>query len=138
MVAPMHCNSPRARVGLSILAASTAPSAAPAPTSMCNSSTKRIQSPAAFNSSKTFFNRSSNSPRYFVPATREPMSKVSRRLPVNVSGTSPLTIRWASNSAIAVLPTPGSPIKTGLFFVLRDKICTTRSNSVVRPTIGSN
>ena len=31
------------------------------------------------------------------------------------SGTSPLTMRRASPSAIAVLPTPGSPISTGLF-----------------------
>ena len=35
------------------------------------------------------------------------------------SGTSPRTIRWARPSTIAVLPTPGSPISTGLFFVLR-------------------
>ena len=32
----------------------------------------------------------------------------------------PLIIRSANPSAIAVLPTPGSPIKTGLFLVLRD------------------
>ena len=32
-------------------------------------------------SSMTFLRRSSNSPRYFVPATSEPMSSVSRRLP---------------------------------------------------------
>jgi hypothetical protein len=31
------------------------------------------------------------------------------------------TMRAASPSAIAVLPTPGSPISTGLFFVLRDR-----------------
>ena len=35
------------------------------------------------------------------------------------SGTSPFTIRNASPSTIAVLPTPGSPISTGLFFVRR-------------------
>ena len=34
----------------------------------------------------------------------------------------PSTIRCASPSAIAVLPTPGSPIRHGLFFVLRLKI----------------
>ena len=36
-----------------------------------------------------------------------------------LSGTSPETIRWARPSTIAVLPTPGSPISTGLFLVRR-------------------
>ena len=67
-------------------------------------------------SSMIFFRRSSNSPRYFVPATSEPMSSVRTRLFSSVSGTSPATIRWARPSAIAVLPTPGSPISAGLFF----------------------
>ena len=35
-------------------------------------------------------------------------------------GTSPLTIRCASPSTIAVLPTPGSPSRSGLFFVRRE------------------
>ena len=39
-----------------------------------------------------------------------------------LSGTSLLTIRWAIPSTIAVFPTPGSPINTGLFFVRLDKI----------------
>ena len=47
-------------------------------------------------------------------------------------------IRNAKPSAIAVLPTPGSPIKIGLFFLRLDKICATRSISFSRPTIGSN
>ena len=34
-----------------------------------------------------------------------------------LSGISPLIILCASPSAIAVLPTPGSPINTGLFLV---------------------
>ena len=38
---------------------------------------------------------------------------------------------------MAVLPTPASPIKTGLFLVRRDSIWTTRSISVSRPMIGS-
>ena len=37
----------------------------------------------------------------------------------SVSGTSLLTIFWARPSTIAVLPTPGSPISTGLFLVRR-------------------
>ena len=36
-------------------------------------------------------------------------------------GRRPTTMRWASPSTIAVLPTPGSPIRTGLFFVRRDE-----------------
>ena len=44
----------------------------------------------------------------------------------------------AKPSAIAVLPTPGSPIKMGLFFLRRDKIWATRSISFSRPTIGSS
>ena len=38
----------------------------------------------------------------------------------------------------AVLPTPGSPIRTGLFLVRRERICMTRSISVWRPTTGSS
>ena len=42
VVAPMQRSSPRASAGLSMLAASTAPSAAPAPTSVCSSSMNRM------------------------------------------------------------------------------------------------
>src|SRR5437867_579050 len=39
----------------------------------------------------------------------------------------------ANPSTIAVLPTPGSPIRTGLFFLRRDRISITRSkNNPVR------
>ena len=54
------------------------------------------------------------------------------------SGTSPLTMRCARPSTIAVLPTPGSPISTGLFLDLRDRICTTRRISASRPMTGSS
>ena len=37
------------------------------------------------------------------------------------TGTSLLTIRWASPSISAVFPTPGSPMRIGLFLVLLDK-----------------
>ena len=56
---------------------------------------------------------------------------------MSVSGTSPETMRWARASAIAVLPTPGSPISAGLFFVLRPRIWMTRSISFSRPMTGS-
>ena len=113
---------PLARDGLSILAASTAPSAAPAPTIVCISSINKMQSGSFFNSSITFLSLSSNSPLYFVPATNDPISSVTNLLPNNVLGTCPEDIRCASPSTIAVLPTPGSPISTGLFFVLLLKI----------------
>ena len=47
-------------------------------------------------------------------------------------------MRCARPSTTAVLPTPGSPTSTGLFFVRRERICITRSISVWRPTTGSS
>jgi hypothetical protein len=44
----------------------------------------------------------------------------------------------ASPSAIAVLPTPGSPISTGLFFVRRLSTCMHRRISSSRPITGSS
>src|SRR5690625_6678664 len=57
--------------------------------------------------------RSSNSPRYFEPATIDDRSRETSFLPRRESGTSPSTMRRASPSTTAVLPTPGSPISTG-------------------------
>ena len=65
------------------------------------------------------------------------MSSDNTRLPLSVSGTSPLTIRCARPSTIAVLPTPGSPISTGLFLVRRLSTCMARRISSSRPMIGS-
>mgnify|MGYP007070041045 CR=1 FL=1 len=44
----------------------------------------------------------------------------------------------ARPSTTAVFPTPGSPIKTGLLFVLRHKTCITLLISFSRPITGSN
>ena len=63
VVAPMVCSSPRASIGLRMQAASIAPSAAPAPTSVCSSSMNRMMSPRVRISLRTFFSRSSKSPR---------------------------------------------------------------------------
>ena len=41
-------------------------------------------------------------------------------------------------STTAVLPTPGSPISTGLFLVRRESTVITRSISVSRPITGSS
>ncbi len=118
VVAPTHLSSPRASMGLSILEASTAPSAAPAPTTVCSSSIKRMTSPwLSLISLRTALSRSSNSPLYLAPATSEPMSRATILLFLNPSGMSPPTILIASPSTMAVFPTPGSPMSTGLFFV---------------------
>ena len=137
VVAPMIWISPRDRAGLNILAASSEPLALPAPTRVCSSSMKTITSLADSSSCIKVFSRSSNCPRYFVPATRAPRSRASSRWPCNTRGTSRLTIRVASPSTMAVLPTPGSPISTGLFFFRLAKICATRLISCSRPMTGS-
>ncbi len=138
VVAPMHCISPRESAGLMMFEASNAPSAAPAPTSVCNSSTKRITFFTRRISSITALIRSSNCPRYLVPATMSARSSVMTRLSRRSSGTSPETIAWARPSTIAVLPTPASPSRTGLFFVRRQSTWITRSISEARPITGSS
>jgi hypothetical protein len=71
----------------------------------------------------TAFNLSSNSHLYFAQAKREPISRDIILLCNRLSGTSFSTIFLAIHSIIAVFQTPGSQIKTGLFFVLLDNIC---------------
>ena len=140
VVAPTRRSSPRASIGLIMLPASIEPSpVAPAPTMVCSSSMNVMICPALFlMSSRTALSRSSNSPRYLLPATIEPRSSETTVLSRRLSGTSPATMRWARPSTIAVLPTPGSPISTGLFLVRRDSTCTTRRISVSRPMTGSS
>ncbi len=139
VVAPTQCSSPRASAGFSMLPASIAPSALPAPTIVCSSSMKTIVWPSsAAMSFSTAFSRSSNSPRYLAPASSAAMSSDSTRLFFSVSGTSPLTMRCARPSTMAVLPTPGSPISTGLFLVRRCRIWIVRRISSSRPITGSS
>ena len=138
VVAPTQCSSPRASAGFSRLPASMAPSALPAPTMVCSSSMNRMmRPPSACTSDSTALSRSSNSPRYLAPAISAPMSSASSFLSFRLSGTSPLTMRWARPSAMAVLPTPGSPISTGLFLVRRDSTWMVRRISSSRPMTGS-
>ena len=81
VVAPTQCSSPRASAGLSMLPASIAPSALPAPTMVCSSSMKTIVLPSsAAISLSTALSRSSNSPRYLAPASSAAMSSDSTRL----------------------------------------------------------
>ncbi len=64
VVAPTQCSSPRASAGFSMLEASIAPSALPAPIRVCSSSMKTMISPSADEiSDSTALSRSSNSPR---------------------------------------------------------------------------
>ena len=139
VVAPMVCSSPRASMGFRRFAASMAPSAAPAPTTVCSSSMKRMIRPSASAISfSTAFRRSSNSPRYFAPATSAPRSRLMMRFSFSPSGTSPRAMRWARPSTMAVFPTPGSPMSTGLFLVRRESTWSVRRISSSRPMTGSS
>ena len=139
VVAPTMRSSPRASMGLSMLPASMEPSEAPAPTTVCSSSMNVMTSPSELRiSSRTALSLSSNSPRYFAPATIAPKSRLISFLLRRESGTSPSTIRCANPSTTAVLPTPGSPIRTGLFLDRLESTCTTRRISESRPITGSN
>ncbi len=139
VVAPMMRIYPRARAGLSMFDASIDPSEAPAPTIVWSSSMKRMTLPSACSTSFiTALSRSSNSPRNLVPAIRSPRSSVRISFSLIDSGTLPWAICWAKPSAMAVFPTPASPIRTGLFFERRESICITRPTSVSLPMTGSS
>ena len=88
------------------------------PTKLWTSSINKITFESFFTSSIKFFILPSNCPLNWVPATRDVKSRRCISFPFNLNGTSPFAIFIAKPSAIAVLPTPGSPIKHGLFFVL--------------------
>ena len=138
VVAPMVCNSPRASMGFKILAASMLLSAlAPAPTMLWISSMKRMILPFFWIFSMTSLRRSSNSPRYFAPANMPGRSSENTVLPSKRSGTSPLTMACASPSTTALLPTPGSPMSTGLFLVRRESTWMILSISFFLPMTGS-
>ena len=122
-----------------MLPASIEPSVLPAPTMVWISSMNKMVCPWSLdNSFNTDFNRSSNSPRNFAPASKDAMSRDNTRLPLSESGTSPATMRCAKPSTMAVLPTPGSPIKTGLFLLRRCSTWMARRISSSRPITGSS
>ena len=102
------------------------------------SSMKMMMSGFSFSSLMMPLSRSSNWPRYFVPATMSERSSDRMRLLAMNSGTLPSTMRWARPSTMAVLPTPGSPRRMGLFLVRRERIWMMRSTSFSRPISGSN
>ena len=134
----MHWISPRESAGFRTLLASMAPSAPPAPTSVCNSSMNKIMFLARRTSFMTALMRSSNWPRYLVPATIIAKSSTTSRLSCKRSGTSCEIICCARPSTIAVFPTPASPRRTGLFLVRRHNTWTNLSISLKRPITGSS
>ena len=114
-------SSPRASMGLSMLPASIAPSAAPAPTTVCSSSMNVTIWPSL----------SGDLLQHRLEALLE-LAAVLRagHHGRQVQGDHPLVLQAvrdvaarrsaaASPSTMAVLPTPGSPIRTGLFLVRR-------------------
>ena len=137
VVAPIICIWDLERAGFKIFAASIAPSAPPAPIIMWSSSIKSITSRIFLHSSAIFLTRSSNSPRYLVPAITELKSSETIFLSLREFGTSPLAILIARPSTKAVLPTPASPIIAGLFFLRLHKMQIRLSISFSRPTTGS-
>ena len=74
---------------------------------------------------------------YLAPASKLVISRETIRLFAIEEGTSPLTMRTANPSRIAVLPTPASPISMGLFFRRRDRIWRVCRISSSRPITGS-
>ena len=73
-----------------------------------------------------------------MPATKEARSREITLLLNSTLETFLWVILSARPSAIADLPTPGSPINSGLFFFLLERIWETLSISFSLPTIGSN
>ena len=138
VVAPMHCIVPRASAGFSMLAASIEPGVEPAPISVWISSMKITTSGFCSISLIRARMRSSNCPRYFVPATTAAMSRLMMRLLNSTGDVWCLHIICAKPSTMALLPTPGSPIRIGLFFLRRHNISVTRCISRSRPTTGSS
>ncbi len=138
VVAAMVRSSPRARAGFSRLAASLCPAAPPAPISVCASSMNRmIGRGLACTASITDFSRFSNSPFMPAPACSSPMSSVRTATCASAGGTSPSATRSAKPSTTAVFPTPGSPVRIGLFWRRRIRMSTTCRISASRPSTGS-
>ena len=138
VVAAIVRRVPRASAGLRRLAASPVPAAPPAPIRVCASSMNRmIGFGEACTSSMTERRRFSNSPFMLAPACRSPMSSVQICTSLRSGGTSPRAIRSAKPSTTAVLPTPASPVRIGLFCRRRIRMSTICRISSSRPVTGS-
>ena len=133
VVVPINWIVPSASEGFKIFAAFIEWSASPAPIILCISSITSIIFPAVLHSSIIDFILASNCPLNCVPATIAVISNKNTSLVKSLAGTLPSAILKASPWAIAVLPTPGSPIKQGLFLVLLFNICITLAISFSLP-----
>ncbi len=130
---------PRASAGFSRLAASPVPAAPPAPINVCASSMNRMMGFGEdCTSSMTWRSRCSNSPFIEAPACSRPTSSTRRLTSASAGGTSPAAMRSAKPSTTAVLPTPASPVRIGLFCRRRISTSITWRISASRPTIGSS
>jgi hypothetical protein len=104
--------------GFNMFDASRVHSQEPAQIIVCISSINSITSFSTFDASSiTCFILSSNSHLYFAHATILDISSDNIFLSFIENGTFHVATAKASHSAIAVLPTPGSQTRTGLFFV---------------------
>src|SRR5438094_190866 len=114
VVAPMQCSSPRASMGFRRFEASIAPSAAPAPTTVCSSSMNRMMSPPEdCTSFSTAFRRSSNSPRNLAPATSAPMSSAMMRSSLSAFiSSSALARTWLRRCVMKVWAGPAAGPRT--------------------------
>src|SRR5216683_3333876 len=138
VVAAMVRNVPRARGGLRRLAASPVPAEPPAPIRVWASSMNKMMGVGELcTSSITERSRCSNSPFIDAPACIRPMSSAQSRTFFSGGGTSPDAIRWAKPSTTAVLPTPASPVRIGLFCRRRIRTSINWRISSSRPRIGS-
>ncbi|MCY1509446.1 hypothetical protein D9M68_437890 [compost metagenome] len=139
VVAPMVRSRPRASAGLSRLAASPVPAVPPAPTSVCTSSTNSTMGLGLFSTSSiTWRRRCSNSPFTPAPACSSVGSSTHSDTSFSEGGTSPAARREARPSTTAVLPTPASPVSSGLFWRRRMRMSTIWRISSSRPYTGSS
>ena len=139
VVAAMVRSSPRASAGFSKLAASPCPAGPPAPIRVCASSMKRMTGCGeAATSAITDLRRCSNSPLTLAPACSKPKSTSRMETRRSAGGTSPAAIRKASPSTIAVLPTPASPVRIGLFCRRRINTSMIWRISASRPSMGAS
>ena len=138
VVAAMVRKVPRASAGFRRLAASPVPAWPPAPISVCASSMNRMIGVGEdCTSSITERSRCSNSPFIDAPACMRPTSRTQSLTPLSGGGTSPEAMRCAKPSTTAVLPTPASPVRIGLFCRRRIRTSMTWRTSSSRPRIGS-
>ncbi len=138
VVAPMTWISPRESAGLRMFAAFMLPSASPAPTRIVH----LVDDKDDVSLAADLFNETLHA-RLKLAAelrSRDERSEIEQKY-LLVAQLGRYVARGDAlreTSAIAVLPTPGSPMRQGLFFWRRLRIWMTRSNSSLRPIIRSS